>query len=237
MSWGKLIKVQNFFLSNRKEVIKIDKDGNESVVTISYKIKFIDSARFMASSLSSLVDNLAKEIYKIKCKDCDCFLEYESVKDNLIKYKCLSCNKDYSNKLDGELKKRFKKAFKFSNNYINKFSLLVRKSVSPYEYMDNWEKFNKSTLPEKEKFYSNLNLEDITYADYMYVKRVCKYFEIKNLGEYHDLYYKSDTLLLGDVFEKFRKICLKIYELDPLKFISAPGLVWQTALKNTTVKL
>ena len=93
MSWGKLIKVQNFFLSNRKEVIKIDKDGNESVVTISYKIKFIDSARFMATSSSHLVDNLTERIHKIKCKDCDCFLEYESVKDNLIKYKCLSCNK------------------------------------------------------------------------------------------------------------------------------------------------
>ena len=103
--------------------------------------------------------------------------------------------------------------------------------------MDDWEKFNKSTLPEKEKFYSNLNLEDIAYADYMYAKRVCKYFEIKNLGEYHDLYYKSDTLLLGDVFESFRKRCLKIYELDPVKFISAPRLVWQAALKNTTVNL
>ena len=180
----------------------------------------------MATSLSKHFDNLAEGIHKIKFKDCGCFLEFESLKDDLIKYKYLSCNKDYSNKLDGELKPKFKNAFKFSNNYINKFSLLLRKSVSPYEYTDDWEKFNKSTLPEKEKFYSNLNLEDITYADYMYVKRVCKYFEIKNLGEYHDLYYKSDTLLLGDVFEKFRKICLKIYELDPVKFISAPGLVW-----------
>ena len=83
-----------------KEVTNIDKDGNESVVTISYKIKFIDSARFMANSLSSLVDNLVEGIHKIECKNCDCFLEYESVKDNLIKYKCLSWNKDYLNKLD-----------------------------------------------------------------------------------------------------------------------------------------
>ena len=68
-------------------------------------MKFIDSARFMASSLLNLVDNLAEGIHKIKSNDCDCFLEYESVKDNLIKYKCLSCNKDYSNKIDEELKK------------------------------------------------------------------------------------------------------------------------------------
>ena len=85
--------------------MKIDKAGNGSVVTISYKIKFIDSARLMASSLSNFVDNLSEGILKIKCKDYDSFLEYESVKDNLIKCKCLSCNKDYSNKLDKKLKK------------------------------------------------------------------------------------------------------------------------------------
>ena len=103
----------------KKQITKIDKDGNESVTTISYKTKFIDSARFMASSLSNPVDNLTEGIYEIKCRDCDCFLEYESIKDNLIKYKCLSCNKYYSNKLDEELKKKFKNTFKFSNNDIN----------------------------------------------------------------------------------------------------------------------
>ena len=87
-----------------------------------------------------------------------------SVKDNLIKYKCLSCNKDYSNKIDEELKNRFKNIFKFSNNDINKFILLLRKGVYPYEYMDDWEKFNETTLPEKDEFYSNLNMEDITDA-------------------------------------------------------------------------
>ena len=81
----------------------------------------------MASSLSNLINNLAEGIHKIECKDCDCFLEYESIKDNLIKYKCLSCNKNYSNKLDEELKIRFKNTFRFSNNDINKFILLLRK--------------------------------------------------------------------------------------------------------------
>ena len=114
-------KYKTFSILIEKEVSTTDKDGNESVVTISYKIKFFNSARFMASSLSNLVDNLTEEIHKIKCRDCNCFLEYESVKDNLIKYKCSSCNKDYSNKLDEELKKRFKNTFKFSDNDINKF--------------------------------------------------------------------------------------------------------------------
>ena len=91
--------------------------------------------------------------------------------------------------------------------------------------MDDWEKFNETTLPEKEEFYSNLNL-DITDADYMHGKRVCIDFEIKKLSGYHNLYLKSDTLVLADVFENFRKICLKIYELDPAKFLSAPGLAW-----------
>ena len=105
----------------------------------------------MAALLSNLVDNLTKGIHRIKCKDCDCFLEYESVKGNLIKYKCLSCNKDYSNKFDEELKKRFKSTFKFSNNDINKFILLLRKGVYPCEYMDDWEKFNETPLSENEK--------------------------------------------------------------------------------------
>ena len=101
-------------------------------------MKFIDSARFMETSLPNLVDNLTEEIHKIKCKDCDCFLEYESIKDNLIEYKCLSYDKDHSNKIDEELKKRLKNTFNFSNNDINKFILLLRKCVYPYEYMDDW---------------------------------------------------------------------------------------------------
>ena len=151
MSWEKYRKVQNFSVPIKKEVTKIDKDGSESVVTISYKVTFIDSARFMASLLSNLVDNLAQGIHKIKCKDCNCFLKYESAKDNLIIYKWLSCNKDHANKIDEELKKRFKYTFKFSNNDISKFILLLRKGVYPYEYMDDWGKFNETTLPEKKE--------------------------------------------------------------------------------------
>ena len=87
---------------------------------------------FFATSLSNLADNLTEATRKIKCKDYDCFLEYESVKDNLIKYKCLTCNKNYSNKIDEELKKRFKNTIKFSNDNINKFILLLRKGVYTY---------------------------------------------------------------------------------------------------------
>ena len=80
------------------------------------------------------------------------FFKYESAKDNLIKYKCLSCNKGYSTRLNEELKKKFNNMLKISNNDINKFILLLRKGVYPFEYMDDWEKFNETTLPEKKSF-------------------------------------------------------------------------------------
>ena len=100
--------------------------------------------------------------------------------------------------------------------------------------MDDWEKFNEAKLSEKKEFYSNLNMEEITDADYMHGKRVSKDSEIKHLGKNHDLYLKSDTLHLADVFENFRKMCLKKYHLNPLKFLSAPGLAWQVTLKKTS---
>ena len=87
----------------------------------------------MVTSLSNLANNLAEGIHKIKCKDCNCFLEYESVKDNSIKYKWTSCNKNYSNQINEELKKRFKKTLNYSNNDINIFISLLRKDVYPYE--------------------------------------------------------------------------------------------------------
>ena len=88
------------------------------------------------------------------------------------------------------------------------------------------------SLPEKKYFYSHLNIEDITDADHAHPKRLSKEFQIKNVGEYHDFYVQSDTLLLADVFENFRNLCINIYELDPAKFLSAQGLTWQVILKR-----
>ena len=91
---------------------------------------------------------------------------------------------------------------------------MLKKGVYPYEYMDSWEKFNETSIPDKDVFYSKLNSEDITDKDYVHVQKVWEVFEIKNLGEYHDLYVQSDTLLLADVFQNFRDKCIEIYELD-----------------------
>ena len=103
--------------------------------------------------------------------------------------------------------------------------------------MDNWEKFNETTIPPKEAFYSKLNLQGISDADYANAQKVWEVSGIKNRGEYHDLYAKSDTLLLADVIENFRDKCNEIYELDPVYFVYAPGLIWQACLKKTGVKL
>ena len=146
-------------------------------------------------------------------------------------------HKKYSKKLDEELNKKFKSTIKFSNNDINEFILLLRKDV----YLTNIWMIGKILMKqnnlEKEDFYSNLNMEETKDSDYMHGKRVCKDFEVKNLGKYHDLYLESDTLLLADVFGNFRQMCLKIYQLDPEKFLLIPGLALQAALKKTEVKL
>ena len=89
--------------------------------------------------------------------------------------------------------------------------------------MDSWEKFNTTTLPNKKAFYSKLYLQDITDEDYIHAQKVFQELKLKKLGEYHDLYAQSDTLLLADAFENFRNKCIEIYELDPAHFLSATG--------------
>ena len=90
--------------------------------------------------------------------------------------------------------------------------------------MDSWERFDEASLPDKEVFYSSLNMENITDVDYRHAKRVFKKLNNKNLGNYYGLHVQSDTLLLGDVFKNFRNKCIEINELDPAHFLSAPGL-------------
>ena len=108
----------------------------------------------------------------------------------------------------------------------NKRRLLLKKGIYPYEHMDSFERFGKTKLPEKEKFYSSLSGKGLTDEDYAHVKEVWTTFGCQNLGDYHDLYVVTDTLLLADVFENFRKVCQDKYGLDPAHYYSAPGLSW-----------
>ena len=118
-----------------------------------------------------------------------------------------------------------------------KISLLLRKGIYPYEYMDSFERFEERHLPPKEAFYSKLKKEHIRHEDYEHAKRVWEAFECENLGTYHDLYLLTDTLLLADVFENFRKTCLKNYGLDSAHYYTSPGLSWDALLKHTSMKL
>ena len=189
--------------------------------TITYKLKFIDSFRFMLTPLSSLIENL-HEIYNKKCIDenfkSEC--EFSELKNNRLQYNCHDCE-EIQLKPIGELIKKFPKKYKFCNIDINKFILLLRKGVYLYEYMDSYERFNE-TLPDKKAFYRykflQLNLEDITDKDYTHSQKAFKEFKLKNLGDYHDLYVQRDALLLEDLFETFRNKCMEISELNPAHF-------------------
>ena len=166
--------------------VPIKKKIENKDLEITYKIKFIDSYRFMSSSLSKLVDNLSESIHNNKCVDCKSNLDYVRITKN--------------EKL-----------------------LLIR--------------YSEISLPSKEDFYSNLNMEDISDIDYRHANNVFKVFKLENLGDYHDLYVQSDTSLLADVFNNFKDMCLKEYELDPPHFLSLPGLAWQACLKKTNIEL
>ena len=157
-------------------------------------------------------------------------------KKHKLLFECFDCKKRYSRKFNKNLAKKFKNIYRSCNEDINKFMLLLRKGTYYYEYIDDWSRFDEE-LPDKSVFYNSLNMEEITRIDYRHGKKDFDKFCIKNLGEYRDLYVQSDTLLLADVFEKFRDVCIKVYRLDPAYFLPAPGLAWQACLKKTGVKL
>ena len=204
--------------------------NKNKIIEITYKIKFIDSYRFMSTSLSKLHNNN-------RCVDCKSCLDYMKTKDEKLIFRCFGCKKNYEKDFNKELIERFANIYEFCKGDLNKFILLLRKGVYPYEYMDNWERFDETSLPDKESFYISLNMENIDDIDYRHCNNVFKKFKLKNLGEHHDLYVQSDTLLLADVFENFRNMCIKVYELDPAHFLSLPGLAWQAFLKKTNEQL
>ena len=132
-----------------------------------------------------------------------------------------------------------KDAFKNLLKYFTpkQAEILKQKGFYPYEYMNTEEKFNNTKLPPREAFYSKLSGRGIKEKDYNHAWNVWNTFKMKNFKEYHELYNITDVLLLADVFENFRDICLKIYGLDPVYYFTAPGLAWDACLKMTDIDL
>ena len=173
-------------------------------------------------------------IKKIKINSECCFV---GLKNNRLIYKRKECKEEWERSLN-KLIENFPNTYQFCEVNLNLFIMLLEgKGVYPYEYMDNLEKLSETSLPPIKAFYSELNLENITDKDYARANKVWEVFGIRNLGEYHNWYVQTDTLLLADIFENFRNMCLNKYEFDPVYFVSAPGLAWQACLKKTGVKL
>ena len=127
-------------------------------------------------------------------------------------------------------------SFKILGEYLP-VQLMSKKGIYPYEYMDSFERFNEIELPSIDKFYSSLNLTSVTSSEYNYANKVWKELGCRNIGDYHDVYLLTDVLLLADIFESFRDTCLKVYNLDPAQFYTAPGLAFQATLKYSGVEL
>ena len=142
----------------------------------------------MSLLLSKLIDNLSEELNNNKCLNCESCLDFFKTQNEKLFLKCFNCKTYYEKDFTKELIKKFANTYSLCNNNLNKFVLLLRKGVYLYEYMDNWERFNETSLPNKESFYSNLNMENIDDIDYRHGNNVFKRFKLKNLGEYHDLY-------------------------------------------------
>ena len=176
--------------SYTKKVKNEEGETEEKTKPLHHQIRFIESFKFMATSLYKLVNNLSKDAF-----------------NNVRRY--------YAK---------------------NELDLLTRKGVYPYEYVDSSEKLKKTQLPSKEAFYFRLNDEGISDDNYAHAREVWKTFKIKSMRNYHDLYNQVDVLLLADVFENFRDICIKNYNLHPAHYYTAPGLAWDAALKVTEVE-
>ena len=172
--------------------MKVDEYQNKDGKTISlnFELRFIDSFKFLQTSLANLVKNLQP----------DDFVNTKEI-------------------------------------FRDKIDLLTRKGVYPYDYVSSIKKFAETQLPPQKEFYSKLNDEDITDDEYQHALNVWKTFGCNNIRDYHNLYLKSDVLLLADVFENFRSTCLYHYNLDPAHYYTSPGLAWDACLKETGQEL
>jgi len=119
----------------------------------------------------------------------------------------------------------------------SELALVRRKGVYPYEYVDSYERLDEIKLPSNEAFYSQLTRQHISDADYRHGQQVWSAFRCQTLGDYHNIYLRTDVLVLAAVFESFRSVSMQHYGLDPAHYFSAPGMSWDALRKKTNVEL
>ena len=222
------------------------------IPVIFHNLKGYDSDFIMQKIGKMIQDEVVYDIYHQKNDkgniiECKLTPSIKIIANNFEKYMSFSIGKHL----------RFIDSFQFMSPSLDKLSsnlledrfiyteretdggltLLKKKGVYPYDYMDSFSRFNETELPKRKYFYSILNDTNISEDEYQHAQEVWDAFKIRNLGEYHDLYLKTDILLLADVFENFRKTCLHHYRLDPSHYMSSPGISWDAMLKMTKIDL
>ena len=221
----------------------IDYTLTDKIPVILYNLKRYDS-HFIMQTIGEIAN---KHTYKNK-KGEEKQMDINVIPNNMEKYMAFMLRKHLvyidslqfmSSNLDKLVSNLPNDAFKYTSEEIknDKKLKLMKKGVYRYDYMDSLNRFSEKKLPNKDDFYSILNDEHISDTQYAHAIKVWNTFKLKNMGEYHDLYLKSDVLLLADVFENFRKTCMQYYKLDPWHYFTSLGLSWDAMLKMTDIKL
>ena len=219
------------------------KPDNIKIPVIFHNLRGYDS-HFIMQQIGEIAK---KHAYKNKRGE-ECHMNINCIPNNMEKYMAfmlgnhlvfLDSFQFMSSSLDNLIKNLPDEAFKYTKQEFKKeqFNLMKQKGIYPYDHMDCFDRFNETKLPEKQDFYSILNNEHISDEQYKHAQNVWDTFNLKTMGDYHDLYLKSDILLLADVFENFRKTCLQYYKLDPCHYFTSPRLSWDAMLKMTNIKL
>ena len=216
--------------------------------TIKIPVIFHNLRGYDSHFIMQQIGQIAKKYIRTNKKGQQKEMNINAIPNNMGKYMAfmfgnhlvfLDSFQFMSSSLDNLVKNLPDEAFKltkqeFQNEQLN---LMKQKGIYPYDYMDSFEKFNETELPTKQHFYSMLYDEHISDEQYNHAQNVWNTFNLNTIGDYHDLYLKSDILLLSDVFENFRKTCLQNYKLDPCHYFTSPGLSWDAMLKMTDIKL
>ena len=216
--------------------------------TIKIPVLFHNLRGYDSHFIMQQIGEIAKKhVYKNNRGE-ECHMNIDCIPNNMEKYMAfmlgnhlvfLDSFQFMSSSLDNLTKNLPDDAFKYTQQEFIKeqFNLMKQKGIYPYDHMDSFDRFNETKLPVQQDFYSILNNEHISDEQYKHAQNVWDTFNLKTMGDYHDLYLKSDILLLTDVFENFRKTCLQYYKLDPCHYFTSPGLSWDAMLKMTDIKL